>query len=73
MNGLTDKPVQYATGALRLTSVDLASDAFGLPWGHTRSYTNLLSVPSGGVNGAGWLVREQKYLVFVDWTWSDAA
>lgn len=68
VNGLTDKPVQYATGALRLTSVDLASDAFGLPWGHTRSYTNLLSVPSGGVNGAGWLVREQKYLVFVDWT-----
>jgi len=46
---------------------DLAADAFGIPWGHTRSYANVL-IGSGGngtsVNGNRWYVRQMKLLRF---------
>ena len=46
---------------------DLASDAFGIPWGHTRSYANVL-IGSGGngtsINGNRWYVRQMKLLRF---------
>lgn len=46
---------------------DLAADAFGIPWGHTRSYANVL-IGSGGNgtswNGNRWYVRQMKLLRF---------
>lgn len=61
----TSNPVKYATGDLILEESDLASNAFGLAWGHTRSYANIFSNNAAGINGASWIVREQKYLAFV--------
>ena len=56
-------PVRYFDGEIRLISRDLSSAGFGLPWGHTRSYSNRVTVPGEGVNGNSWFVRELPYLV----------
>ena len=42
---------------------DLASNGFGVPWGHTRSYSNQLTNQVGGANGNSWHVSEWPYLV----------
>lgn len=49
--------------------VDLSSDAFGIPWGHTRSYANILTGTGGNgssMNGNRWYVRQLKALHFSD-------
>jgi hypothetical protein len=56
-------PVRYATGEVRLVVKDLSADNFGIAWGHTRSYSNRVTVPSEGVNGSSWFVQEMPYLV----------
>ena len=39
-NSDTANPVRYSDGAVRITAPDLTSQAMGVPWGHTRSWTS---------------------------------
>lgn len=57
-------PVRYASGALELSATDLHSDGFGIPWGHTRRFNNLLEIPQTVGNGMNWTVDEWPFLVF---------
>src|SRR5688500_2251510 len=57
----SNNPVRYADGHPIIDSADLASAGFGMPWGHTRSWTGL---NNGGQNGNGWTVNELPYVVF---------
>ena len=56
-------PVRYATGELSLAAADIASDGFGVRWGHTRSFASRMSVSETGGNGFNWQVQEWPYLV----------
>lgn len=40
----------------------LSSNGFGHRWGHTLSYSNRVTKPGAGANGASWFVREQPQL-----------
>ena len=53
---------------LHLEEVDLASNGFGVPWGHIRSYANRLNDNALGLNGSSWLINELLVLSFVNWT-----
>jgi RHS repeat-associated protein len=52
------QPVRYASGQIRLVEQDLASNGFGVAWGHTRSYSNRVTAPDQGLNGSSWFVKE---------------
>jgi RHS repeat-associated protein len=56
-------PVRYFNGELQLRRKDLGSDGFGIPWGHTRIYSNRLSNSFDFGNGFNWLVHEWPRLV----------
>lgn len=66
-SGQSSGPVRYGTGQIVHTETDLTSNAFGIRWGHTRSYANVL-VGTGGngssLNGNRWYVRQLKELSF---------
>ena len=53
--------VRYFDGAVRVASTDLASAGFGLPFGVTRSWTNLSNV-ANGFSGAGMVVTDLPHL-----------
>ncbi len=61
----TGDPVRYGDGELVHDETDLAGSAFGLSWGHTRSYGNQLSRNNTGFNGNSWLVEDVEYLIFL--------
>src|SRR5437879_2560603 len=50
-------PIRYSNGEIRLVMQDLGSNGFGLPWGHTRSYSNRVTNPATGFNGSSWFVK----------------
>jgi hypothetical protein len=54
--------VRYFNGEIRLVISDLESRGFGLPWGHTRNYSNQVTSPGVGLNGNSWFVKEIPYL-----------
>lgn len=56
--------MNYATGALSLEQVDMDGGGFGIPWGHTRSYSNRNEDNALGLNGSSWMLRQLKTLVF---------
>ncbi len=56
--------MNYATGVIAESVTDLSSFGFSFPWGHRRSYANVLSSPGSAPNGNGWLVQELMYLKF---------
>lgn len=56
-------PVRYANGELQLRIKDLGSEAFGIPWGHTRIYSNRLSNSHDYGNGTNWMLHEWPRLV----------
>ena len=66
-DGSSGEPVKYGTGQMVHKEIDLSANAFGIPWGHTRSYANVL-LGSGGngtsFNGNRWYVRQLKALSF---------
>ena len=64
-------PVRYANGQLLLVETDLVSGGFGLPWGHQRSYGNLLG--GSGANGFNWVVWQMPQLLFSLGAGSDIA
>ena len=60
--------MNYGTGQMVHSEVDLSSDAFGIRWGHVRSYANVLTGSGGNgssMNGNRWYVRQLKALSFV--------
>ena len=59
-------PVRYSTGEILLVEEDLSFTSFGLHWGHTRSYGNMVTDPAAGRNGNSWFVKEWPQLVAVD-------
>ena len=59
-------PVRYSSGQIQLSETDLSAKSFGLLWGHTRSYANILSNNGGGFNGNSWLVPQLKALAFIN-------
>ncbi len=54
--------MRYADGEVRLITSDVSSQGFGVPWGHTRSYSNKLTAQDTGVNGNSWFVAELPQL-----------
>jgi len=56
-------PIRYANGELQLRIKDLGSEAFGIPWGHTRIYSHRLSNSHDYGNGYNWMVHEWPRLV----------
>lgn len=65
---ITDFPVRYATGEVGEKAIDLKVDGFGVPWGHTRSFSSRLSENTNVGNGFNWQVEEWPYIVEVDET-----
>ena len=61
--GFSSNPVRYANGEVKIVVSDLSSTGFGMPWGHTRSYSNQLTSQMSGHNGNSWFVGEWPYLV----------
>lgn len=61
--GFSSNPVRYANGEVKIVAQDLSSKGFGVPWGHTRSYSNQLTSQIGGNNGNSWCVGEWPYIV----------
>jgi RHS repeat-associated protein len=59
-------PVRYSSGEVRVVERDLSSTGFGLPWGHTRSYSNRVTNPDEGFNGSSWFVKEVPQLANVN-------
>ncbi len=51
-------PIYYGFGEVRLHVVDLMSFGYDGPWGHTRTYSNRLSVDAEMGNGVNWLVAQ---------------
>lgn len=60
---LTAAPVRYFNGTMRMDSTDLSSDAFGMPWGQTRSWTNGANYVAATPNGNGTIIVQQPHLV----------
>ncbi len=58
--------MRYGDGEVRFITTDLSSDGFGVPWGHTRSYSNRLSNQDAGANGNSWFVAQLPQLAQPD-------
>ena len=58
-----EAPVRYFNGELQLRIKDIGSDGFGVPWGHTRIYSNRLSNSYDFGNGYNWMIHELPRLV----------
>ena len=58
-------PVRYINGEVQVVNQDLTISGFGVPWGHTRSYSNQLTNQADGTNGNSWRVKEWPYVVEV--------
>ncbi len=58
-----EAPIRYYNGELQLRIKDLGADGLGVPWGHTRIYSNRLSNSYDFGNGYNWLIHEQPRLV----------
>ena len=65
-SGFSAFPVRYANGELKLVVQDLSSVGLGVPWGHTRTYSNRLTAPYEGLNGNNWFVTELPHLALSD-------
>jgi RHS repeat-associated protein len=65
VSAFSSQPVRYFDGTVKLTTADLESDGFGVPWGQTRSWTNGPGYAAGSVNGFGTVVSQMPSLVQV--------
>lgn len=59
----SEAPIRYATGEILIVVSDLASNAFGEPWGHTRSWSNRLGADYYGPYGVNWFLKQAPLLV----------
>jgi len=55
--------VRLADGTVSVTDTDLASGGYGMPWGHTRTWTNRLGLAEKTPNGNGWTISQLPYLL----------
>ncbi|HUY33808.1 MAG TPA: hypothetical protein VMV69_13750, partial [Pirellulales bacterium] len=58
-------PLRYYNGELQLRVKDVASGGYGIPWGHTRIWSNRLSNSYDFGQGYNWTVLEWPQLVLV--------
>ena len=58
--------VRYIDGVASLSFPDLSSSGYGMPFGHTRSWTNGPGYDAGGDNGNGWVEVNLPSLVAVE-------
>lgn len=65
-SGFSTHPVRYSNGEVQVISADVTNQGFGVPWGHTRSYSNQLTDQAVGTNGNSWQVAEWPYVVESD-------
>jgi hypothetical protein len=63
MEDSPEAPIRYFNGELQLRIQDLGSQGFGVPWGHTRIYSNRLENSYDFGNGYNWLVHQWPQLV----------
>jgi RHS repeat-associated protein len=62
---VSSRPVRYSDGTVIVTSTDLYSTGFGIPWGVTRDWTNALGYQRSNVVGHGMVLDEQPTLADV--------
>lgn len=55
-------PVRFSTGEIIYSSVDVVSNGFGQPWGHTRSFASRLTESTDIGQGFNWVVAEWPQL-----------
>jgi hypothetical protein len=55
--------VRVADGAVSLSSTDLSTGTFGIPWGHTRTYTSELGFGENSLNGRGMVISQLPFLI----------
>ncbi len=55
-------PIRYSTGEIGYEAKDLTADGFGIPWGHTRTFSNRHSLIASNGNGCNWLVQQWPYV-----------
>ncbi|HUY35939.1 MAG TPA: RHS repeat-associated core domain-containing protein [Pirellulales bacterium] len=55
-------PVRFSTGEIVYSSVDVVSNGFGAPWGHTRSFKSRMTVSADIGQGYNWVVAEWPHL-----------
>ena len=60
--------MRYFNGEVKIIATDLWNAGFGVPWGHTRSYSNQLTAQNDGTNGNSWRVAEWPYMVKISST-----
>jgi|GEM_PF-1725848 len=58
----TVAPIRYSDGAVIVSSVDLHSEAFGLPWGITRQWTSGAGYQRENVVGNGMVISQHPTL-----------
>ena len=59
-------PIRFSSGQIQLRESDISAKSFGLKWGHSRSYANVLSNNGIGANGNSWLLPQLKALAFIN-------
>ncbi len=65
-SGIAEAGVRYFDGAVQHEVTDLLSNGFGMPWGHTRGWTNQPGYVSDVPNGNGWVVDQMPSVREVD-------
>ena len=60
---VSQNPVRYYDGTEAQSETDLSSDAFGLSWGQTRSWSSRSEFSPTNVNGTGWIDSNIPYLL----------
>jgi hypothetical protein len=61
-NAFSEGGVRFFDGTIDLSTTDLSSGGFGIPWGQTRSWTNTTSYPAVSQNGSGMIDTQLPYL-----------
>src|SRR5260370_15542385 len=59
---LSGQPVRLFDGVVQMTTTDLSSNGFGVPWGVTRSWTNGPGYANTSFFGSGQVVSQLPYL-----------
>ena len=64
IDGESGDPVRYGDGSIIMSESDLVGGAYLIPWSHSRSYGNQVSLGSRAWNGNNWLTPQNEWLSF---------
>jgi hypothetical protein len=67
-SGFSSNPVRYSDGVVLVSSTDLESSGFGMPWGITRQWSNGVGYARENVVGSGMVVSQQPVIFQADGT-----